>query len=431
MKILNSLRYLGWRMLDMTKNDSVHKRLKNIENVMEDDSNYKKYIEEKLKALTEYATKETNYYSLYQGHAFEEFPVINKNIIMDLFEDFESKEYINRQVHTMSTSGSTGRPFKIKQDFGKRNQVLAEIMYFSGIVGYKVGRKMVYLRNLESTLTKSAIKQFVQNESVIATQKYDDDTIGSIVDQLIHMERGTTILGYASTLQMIASYMERHNMHASNITGIISGAEAITSKTRKLVNKQFGCPVVSRYSNQEMGILAQDFEEDEFLLNRASYYFEVLKMDKDEKAEIGEMGRIVITDLYNYAMPMIRYDTGDLGIMKKNKNGREYLAKVLGRKLDLLYTTKDEPLSFFAIDEYFEPNFDIEQYQFIQEDRTHLTVNVLMKKGKSIDENWCIDGIKKVMGEDCIVSINYLDTVPITNSGKFRYVICNYKPEEN
>ena len=116
-------------------------------------------------------------------------------------------------------------------------------------------------------------------------------------------------------------------------------------------------------------------------------------------------------------------------LFRSDEKGRPYLSKVYGRKLDLLYSTKDEPLSFFCLDEFFEPNVDIEQYQIVQEDRVHITVNLIMKKGKSIDEKWCVAGVKKVMGDDCIVSINYLDAIPITNSGKFRYVICKYKPE--
>lgn len=427
--ILNKVRYFAWLILENMKRDSIYRRQNVIKKCMEEDAFYDEYILNKLNDITTYASKETEFYSSYKGSKFENYPVINKNVVMDNFEGFQSKEFLNKKLHLKSTSGSTGRPFKIYQDMGKRNQVLAEVLYFSELVGYKVGKKIVYLRNLESFLTKSSLKQFIQNEVVIGTQKYDDVTLGNIVDKIIRLENETTILGYASTLQAISSYMEKNGIVAKNVSGIISGAEAITSKTRKLVEKQFSCPVVSRYSNQEMGILAQDYSEDEFLLNRASYYFEILKMDTNEPAEMGEMGRIVITDLFNHAMPLIRYDTGDLGIMQKDKNGRTYFSKVLGRKLDLLYNTKDEPLSFFAIDEFFEPNYDIEQYQFVQEDRTHLTVNVLMKKGRTLDEKWCINGVKSILGDECEVRINYIDSIPITSSGKFKYVICNYKPE--
>ena len=431
MTILNYIRYIAWLSLESLKSDSVAKHLSQIEKLMSDDEYYKKHLNTQLQRLLSYSTEHVNYYHSFKNegtYRLEDFPVINKNMLMTNTSDFQSDQFNQNQLHEMSTSGSTGRPFKITQNAEKRRRVLAEILYFSGLLGYKPGKKFVYLRNLEPGFSKSKFKKFLQNEDVIFTRKYDNATLEKIVSQLNSLENHTTMLGYASTLQVIASYLEANNMKLHNFSGIISGAEALTLKTRKLVAQQFGCPVVSRYSNQEMGILAQDNQPDEFLLNRASYIFEILSMNDNTPVKDGEMGRIVITDLYNLATPLIRYDTGDLGIMKKDANGRPYFAKVCGRKLDLLYTTKNEPISFFALDHLFETNYDIEQYQIIQNSRYDFTLNLLLKKGKTIDESECKVGMQSVLGKDCNITVNYLDTVPITASGKFRYVICNYVP---
>lgn len=428
--LLNRSRYLIWYILEKIKKNSVYQKKVEIIKCMENDEYYKEYKEKKLNEICLYASQNTEFYKGYLGKKINEFPVISKNLIMSQKNNFKSKEYKNRKLHIMATSGSTGIPFKIEQDSIKRKQVLAEIIYFSELLGYKVGSKIVFLRNLESMFKTSKIKQFIKNEEIISTQKYDDATLKKIINHIVKLPKGTIILGYTSTLQMLASCMKKHNIKAYNIKGIISGAEAITSKTRALITKQFMCPVVSRYSNQEMGILAQDFKEGKFLLNRASYSFEILNLNEDKPVSNGEIGRIVITDLFNHAVPLIRYDTGDLGIMEVDKNGREYLAKVFGRKLDLLYTTKDQPISFFALDEYFEDNFDIEQFQIIQESRIKLIVNLIMKENKKVDEKWCVDKIKKVMGKECEIEINYLKQIPITNSGKFRYVICKYNPNK-
>lgn len=431
MKLLNNIRYIAWLGMETLKTDSTYNHLSQIKKLMSDDTYYQKHLDSQLQKLLSYATKHVSYYHSYNhGDTYKlaDFPVITKNQLMDKPSDFQSDEFDHSQLHEMSTSGSTGRPFKITQNAQKRRRVLAEILYFSGLLGYKPGKKFIYLRNLEPGFSKSKLKQFLQNEEVIFTRKYDEGTLSQIVAQLKSLESHTTMLGYASTLQVIASYMEDHNIRLHNVTGIISGAEALTSKARKLVAQQFGCPVVSRYSNQEMGILAQDSKEDEFLLNRASYIFEILSMNDNTPVKEGEMGRIVITDLYNFATPLIRYDTGDLGIMRTNSQGRPYLAKVCGRKLDLLYTTKNEPISFFALDHIFETNYDIGQYQIIQNDRYHFTLNLLLKTGKTINEEACIREMQSVLGEDSQITVQYLDTVPITNSGKFRYVICNYRP---
>ena len=84
--------------------------------------------------------------------------------------------------------------------------------------------------------------------------------------------------------------------------------------TRMSLEQAFHCKCVSRYANEENGFLGQDYTKNNiFIPNRANYYIEILKLDSEESAELNEVGRIVVTDLYNYAMPMIRYDTGDFG----------------------------------------------------------------------------------------------------------------------
>ena len=110
-----------------------------------------------------------------------------------------------------------------------------------------------------------------------------------------------------------------------NVEIVISGAEFLNETTRNNLKKVFGCNVVSRYSNQENGILAQELiDSNYFMINNASYHIEFLKIDSDQEAEIGELSRIVITDLFNFATPMIRYDTGDLAVVEEHdKYGKD------------------------------------------------------------------------------------------------------------
>ncbi len=67
---------------------------------------------------------------------------------------------------------------------------------------------------------------------------------------------------------------------------------------RRTLEKQFNCPVRAWYSNEENGIMGLQNREDEgYHIDTETYYYEILKMDSDEPAEPGELGRIVITDL--------------------------------------------------------------------------------------------------------------------------------------
>ena len=92
-------------------------------------------------------------------------------------------------------------------------------------------------------------------------------------------------------------------------------SEGLDAIGKSEIEQAFKTKVFSRYSNVENGIIAQQTDKsfDYYFINSASYYVEILEMDLDVPVLKGELGRIVVTDLFNDAMPFIRYDTGDIG----------------------------------------------------------------------------------------------------------------------
>ena len=129
-------------------------------------------------------------------------------------------------------------------------------------------------------------------------------------------------------------------------------------EVRRNLEKIFRCTVRSWYSNEENGIMGLQREEDEsYYIDTESYYYEILKLDSDEPAEPGELGRIVITDLYNYAIPLIRYDNGDLAVAeRKEKDGRFrlYLKELYGRRGDMIYLSLIHILNYLRNNPYLQ-----------------------------------------------------------------------------
>src|SRR5690554_3811548 len=182
------------------------------------------------------------------------------------------------------------------------------------------------------------------------------------------------ILGYASALELVCKYLERYpeKVHDKiQVHSAISMSESLTDFTKVCFNKYFNVDLYARYSNLENGIIAQQFDKsgNSYMINTASYYIEVLKFDSDVSVEPGEMGRIVVTDLYNYGMPMLRYDTGDIGKFALKENGdidKTILDHIEGRKMDLLFDTKGDLVSSFIMYKNMWKYTEIFQYQIIQ-----------------------------------------------------------------
>lgn len=175
-----------------------------------------------------------------------------------------------------------------------------------------------------------------------------------------------------------------------------------------------------------MGILGQDININSgFKLNHGSYFFECLKIDCDEPARESEVGRIIITDLFNYAFPLIRYDTGDTGVMKYNNNSWPAIKEIYGKQRDVIYNTKGEPVSPAIMSVYMWAVNGIKQWQFIQEKKKEYCLKLNGIPNDSVET--VVKRLNEIFGEDAIISISYVDEIPILDSNKRRNTICNLK----
>lgn len=421
----------GFWALDLLKMSPVRRHYNDIKKIIEGGNESIRVVDGYLDALLKYAVNNTEFYKDYRDYkSLKDFPIINKNIVKDNEDKILSKEYSGKRLHIMTTSGSTGTPFKIKQDMNKRNRVLAEIIYFGNLCSYNIGERNVYLRAWTGKNRKSSISAFKQNLIMLDICKLDEESLESIRTVLKNDKKIKCILGYATSLDVITKYMleKGDSPDMFSIKTIISCAEVLDETTRANIKKIFGCSVVSRYSNQENGILAQEpVNENYFIINNASYYIEFLKLDSDEEAECGELARVIVTDLFNYAMPLIRSDTGDLAIVKQNDRYGKVIESIEGRRLDSIYDTSGKLLSPYIVTVNMRNYEKLYQYQMIQEDKKVYTLKLNGAKGIYNEED-IINHFRSFLGGDAVINIIHVEGIPLLCSGKFQTSVCRYTP---
>ena len=256
-----------------------------------------------------------------------------------------------------------------------------------------------------------------------------DNRINDLLNKL-NVEKGVVhLLGYASALESISSFIIRTGFKVSfKVGSIISMSEALSAKGKNLIEAALGCKVYSRYSNVENGIIAQETRDSGpyFLINSGSYFVEILDFDNDIPVENGKLGRIVVTDFYNKGTFMLRYDTGDIGakIMAKTEQGtvQEYLTSVEGRKMDAIFNTSGELISSFIITNGMWDYSELVQYQFIQESRKSYLFKLNVDKPFNREQD-LINDFKAHLGMDAIISIEYVKEIPLLKSGKRKKVL--------
>lgn len=433
MAYLNYFRNKTFWFIDFLKGSNIKNHLKEITLIFENPNSEKalRLRAKYLKELLHHASNTTAYYShLKNTTDLEKFPVIRKTVIQDDFKAFQSKSYINKKNYKVSTSGSTGVPFFLFQDKKKKYRNTADILYFSKQNNFTLGNRLYELEVWRTHNKKSRIKSLVQNVIQFDISKLTDSRIQSFLELLKKSSQPKSILGFASAYELICQYLDRKNITLDhlNINSIIANSEYLNAYTKTTMEKYFNAPVLSRYSSEEIGIIAhQTLKSPElFTINHASYYVELLDLETDTPVNDGEFGRIVVTDFFNYAMPIIRYDTGDIAKFVTSKDGIVNFEKIEGRKMDLIYDTNGNIISSFVVYTKFYDYYTLlKQYQFIQEGEKEYVVK-LNPHDNFPFENKLIKSIKQDFGDDANVQIVYTDEIPTLPSGKRKKVVNNY-----
>lgn len=433
-KYIESARKKIFWGLDTLKGGKVKAHYDEITFVMENFASEKsKHLRTKnLDNLLSYATKNCSFYENYSDYkGLSDFPVINKSLIRNHFKEFNSDNFGKNDLYEMSTSGSSGTPFKTVQNGNKRLRNTADTIYFKQKAGFEIGYRLYYIRKWFKMHKRSWLTTMTRNIVMVNVTEFTDEYLANFIKKLEKDNSTQVIIAYSSALRELCNYLERIKSSPikNNLSCIVAMAEGLSDKTRVSLKKYFNAPVLLRYSNLENGILSLQLDDDNqnLQINCASYHIEILNPETDEPVEEGELGRIIVTDLFNYSMPFIRYDTGDLGIITNTDeyfNGTPAFKKVQGRKMDAIFDTNGKIQSTFIIF-YLEAYADIKQFQFIQNGKREYELRLNVVKGFN-KENELILLFKSYLGKDADIKINYVNEIPQLSSGKRRLTVNNF-----
>lgn len=436
MSLADGIRRNAFWFYDFLRGGNVRKNYIEIASALKNGYNHnsEKLNSANLIRLLRHATSTTPFYSAFtEFRELGDFPVINKTIIRENLDGFLSTYFEKEKLHRVTTSGSTGAPFTVFQDAGKRYRHQAENIYFSEEAGYKPGSRLYYLRVWNSINRKSWLEKKLQNIIAEDISDLSEDVIKNLIDKISKDRSCKSVLAFSSTLEALSQFVIRQPEPLPvEVKSLIAMSESLPDGAKHILSKAFRCPVVSRYSNMENGFIAQQCikENSEYHINTGSFHVELLRDDIDEPANEGDPGRIVITDLFNYGMPLIRYDTGDIAILSTRSGcgiPGPVFTRVEGRKVDFIHDTRGHPLSPHVItNTMWKYASEIQQFQFIQNGRDIYLLKLNCKGEKFSRLNELIKDYTHYLGKDAKIKIEFIDEVPVLSSGKRRKIVNNY-----
>ena len=391
-----------------------------------------KHREKSLSLLLHHAVSTVPFYKDKVGFkSLDDFSVINKSIIRKSYDQFISDKFDKSELISVVTSGSTGTPFKVYHNVDKKRRNSADVIFFAQLAGYDLGDRLVYLKIFVKEKMKNSLSYWMENIIPIDVIHLDHKNIEHFLHQMENDKSSFSIIGYSSALELVCKHLDKseHGRVKAHVKSVIAISETLNDYTKNSIRKYFNTSIVSRYSNLENGIIAQQeiLDSEKYLINTASYTVEILQLEHDKHVEPGETGRIVITDLFNFGMPLIRYDTGDIGTLYQNSKmpNNMYLEKIEGRRLDMLLDTKGNMVSSYIMYKNMWQYTNIIQYQLIQEGEKTFTFKINVDKNfNQLDK--IIKEFQIYLGQDAVIVPEYVSEIPLLSSGKRKIIVNNY-----
>jgi len=353
-------------------------------------------------------------------------PFLTKDIINEHFEDLIARNFPRSQMILHHTSGTTGRrlrgfylPKRLRWTIN-----YAHLYRFYRWAGFNVGEKRVTIAGRFFT-NRPPYWAFnrAENQLLLSTHHLSSRTVDLYIERIAEFSP-KAIQGHPSAIAYLARRMEEVNITIP-VKAVLTTGEQLYPDQREIIEKRFQCKVFDAWGQGEAVAMAAECEKHEGYHIASEYG--IIEVIEDEKLGSG-MGEIVATSLWNYAMPFIRYKTGDLGALSKNccscGRGLPLLSQIMGRIDDLITTPSGEvilPVSFrtrFARLEF------LEQYQLIQETTDSYRM-LILDNGciGSKEKNEILKILYEYLGADANIKVELVKFIPKTSSAKERLII--------
>ncbi len=237
------------------------------------------------------------------------------------------------------------------------------------------------------------------------------------------------LLSFSGNLALLAQHFRDSPRRPRQLRALFGFAEVVTPDARALCQEVFGAPIIDSYSSEEAGYIALQCPDHPPALHVMSdgIFVEVLDA-ADRPCAPGQVGRIVVTPLHNFAMPLLRYELGDLvecGGPCPCGRGLPVLTRVLGRVRDsVLMPDGSARAAFFGSKQFYKIHA-IRQYQVAQTARDRIELRLVARRPLTEEEAaFIVQAVRGDLDDSFTIDIVYADQIARAPSGKFQEFRC-------
>jgi len=362
-------------------------------------------------------------------------PVVTKGDLRRAGEFFPIRNFRGKVI-VSRTSGSTGSPMVFYRSAEQESWFWALRMRIWGWAGYRPGDPYLTI-NLNPRLAWKKRLQDLLFRCAYLTFNADNQDSWRIVD-ILRRRRIPNLNGFSSSLYVLARFMTERGIENPGVRGVTATGDGLDPIYRAAIESAFGVRVIDYYGAGGEGVhLASQclVSGSRYHLHPENAVVEVL--DRDGPAVPGAVGRLVVTQLDNEAMPLIRYELGDLAVAAPRDAqcscGRTLpmLERIEGRIPDLIVA----PNGTFLVPHFFVVLFknlqSVDRYQIVQTQREQIQARLVARPGARREE--VETAVRKAVAGATqgalATQFEWAEEIPLSGAGKRRLVISEFGRE--
>ncbi|MBN2579206.1 MAG: phenylacetate--CoA ligase family protein [Pirellulales bacterium] len=358
-------------------------------------------------------------------------PILTKHIIKENACDFIPIKINSIHFINGSTGGSTGVPFKYRLEKADYERGVALLYRGWSYAGYRLGDPVAILAGsslIPATAQdmKKKLQSYFLNMRAYSSYEMSEENLLKYYHD-IQRRKPYFIRGYASSIYLFAKFIQDNSLKLKiSLKAVFTTAEKLLKKQRQVIEGVFGVKVFDNYGLHDGGITAHECEK------HCGMHIDMERsilecVDEQGNQTIDCSGKILATSLYNFAMPFLRYETGDNGSISlaKCSCGREMpmLKEIEGRLTD--YLKLNNIVIGSPVLTILMGKCDIVQYQIIQTDANSILCKIIKEPLYTPDQEQFIrDSFFTHVGK-INISFEYVDSIPTTQAGKYKFIINN------
>lgn len=367
---------------------------------------------------------------------YARLPVLSKADIRNHFDDLKARS-MRKGLLYKATGGSTGEPLRFAYTRESNDRRTAVMWRGYAWAGSRMGRRTMYLwsgrvgepgrlhqlkeRLYHAMFARRMLNSFHMTEANMV--EYAD---------AIDRYRPEIIVGFVGPIVRLAQWLIATGRKIWRPQAILGASEALLQFQRDIIEQAFGCPAYNTYGCREFMLIASECEQRHGLHINADHLVVELRKPEHAPPDNGT-GEVVITDLFNYGMPFVRYVNGDMATLSPDRcvcgRGLPMLSSVDGRLLDAIRSPAGHLLPGIYFPHMLKDVPGLERFQLVQQRIDRLDLAIV--RGPTFDADslaYIRREIAKVLGDSVELNCRFVEDIPLTSSGKTRVTISELSP---